>query len=512
MKRASSPAVALALAATAVMAAVSLPLASADPAAGRETIDSVPILAGPPAGGPGSGDAAGASAPMIDTARQSRLEWPIDPDDASYALVRWYLDRRSLPPPEAIRVGSLANAFGHTSSAPPAYAVGLTAEVFPSPIRAGRHILSLEVRTAEADRRPGGVFVVVVESTAAAVPRIRAALRRLAAALDDRDRLAVVAHGPRGRMILEPARTDSRSAVDRATDELRGTSAPDLAAGLQLGYELAARGSAGGSSRILLFSDGAGLRPPGEAFFAGLRRQARAGTTLSVVGLPVGSTQRAAYDDRLLARLARDGGGRYAMADNASAAARLLSRLPDTLAVVARDVTGRIALDPETVSRFRFLGSPPRPAAGGGRALAASGRATALIELQLTGRSGALGTVQVGYRPVSGGAIKQLEVSLPGREAMPDDGGRRLPWIAATFGEKLSGSYWTREVSYRRLLRAFRSLDAGLRTDPRTAELRYLIQQAERLEPRRARPRDPKTDPEPSHRDGDPFDQLRVIE
>ncbi len=476
----------------------------------RENVESVPILA---SGGAGA-LAAGVSAPMTDTARQSRMAWRIDPDDASYALVRWHLDRRSLPPPEAIRIAGLANAFDDPDPSPPAYTLGLTAGVFPSPTRPGFHILSLVLRAA-GDRGSdhGAVFVAVVETAAASVPRVRQALRLLTGALDDRDLLGIVAHGPRGRMILEPARVASGRGIDRAIDALR-EGKPDLVAGLQLGYGMADR-EPGRPGRILLFSDGTGIRSAGETLFDDLRRQARAGLTLSVIGFP-----NEGYDPRLMARLARHGGGRHAVADNPAAARRLFSRLPGSLAVVARDVGGLIEFSPETVSRFRMLGDPREPAAGdsgAGRPIAATGRATALVELQLTGRSGPLGAVRVRYRPAEGDDVKQLEVALAPPKPDPSNRltGRYPPelrsWIAATFGEKLGGSYWTRDVSYGRLLRSFRALDAAVRTDPQTAELRYLIQQARRLEPRRTVRQGADTGP-PERRVDDIFDQLRVIE
>ncbi len=536
----------------AVMALAAMSAASATPAPAdlRHTVESVPILTGGTSERGTAGDAvgAGAPAPMIDTARQNRTAWPIEPDDASYALIRWYLDRRLLPPSEAIRVTGLASAFDNALPSPRAgaafaplrgNALGLTAEVFPSPARPGYHILHLGLLSTgpsanRADRR-GTTFVVVVEASDSADPRIHKALRALAGALGDRDLLGIVTHGPRGPIIVEP--TSKGGAIDRAIDALAAGGAPDLIAGLQSGYDLATPRAGDGPGRILLFSDGIGMGPAGEGLFDDLRRQARTGLTLTVVGFPAGSGRRTGYDDSLMARLARAGDGRYAVADSPPAARGLLSWLPDRLDVVARDVTARIELDPETVSRFRFLGDAPRrqavQRAGDGRSLAAGGRVSALIELQLTGRPGPLGAVRVRYCPAQGapggveaaGAVKQFELTLPhSPESNRQQTGLEasaglLAWIAATFGEKLDGSYWARDVSYGRLLRSFRLLDAELRTDPRTAELRYLIQQARRLEPRRAGPW--QEDPEsslpgnrvaPEARKRDIFDQLRVVE
>ncbi len=531
MQRILSPATRLAIAVAVVLrlaacgGAAALPADSA-PAAGapvvpRHTLESVPIVAG----GTSTGSVtAGFSAPMIDTDRQHRVTWPIEPGDASYALIRWHLDRRSLPPPEAIRTAGLANAFSAALPAPQVGALGLTAQVFPSPIRRGFHILHLGLRGADAGHRdadrPATVFVIMVESSAAAVPRIREATRALAASLQDRDLLGLVAKGPQGRMILEPTRVVAEgrewNIVDRAVDVFTGSAVPDLVAGLQSAYDMAARTAYGRPVRILLFSDGAGLGAPGDELFDDLRRQARAGRPLSVVGFPV-----AGYDHRLMSRLADAGEGRYAVADHPAAARRLGSRLPGRLAIVARDVAGRIELDSETVSRFRLLGDPTAQPAGSGafgRSLTAGSRTTALIELQLTGRRGPLGAVRVRYRPAgdaaesdAAGAVKQFELTLPSARSDRENAGGSPAWIAATLAEKLSRSYWVRKVSYGSLLGSFRSLDAGLQTDPRIAELRYLIQQARRLEQRHVRSWN--EEPRPAPADSRPiFDQLRILE
>ncbi len=529
MQRVLSPAARFAIA---VMASMAMPMSSA-----CQTLESVPILSASRA----SSDATAVSAPMTDTARQSRTVWPIEPASASYNLVRWHLDHRRLPPPEAIRIGDLATAFDdalrsrHGSFAPRRDDVtftplrgdvlGMTVEVFPSPTRPGYHVMHLSLRGTghrKAGRRTT-VFVVVVEGSAAAIPRIRAAIRELADGLEDRDLLGLVARGLQGRMVLEPTRLGARGrGVTRALDALTGNDDPDLITGLLTGYEMATRHSGDHPVRILLLSDGA-MRSPGDELFDDLRRQARAGFTLSVVGFPVPGRRRG-YDHPLMTRLARSGGGRYAVVDNQPAARGLFSRLPDRLAVVARDVTGRIELNPETVSRFRFLGGPlPQPVAtgdGSGHSLGTGDRATTLIELQLTGRPGPLGNLRVRYRPAEGGSyrpaegdeVKQFEMTLGHQQTVPGDSDGLLPWIAATFGEKLGGSFWTRDVSYSRLLSSFRSLDAGRRTDPRTAELRYLIQQARRLTARRVPPPSEGTVPGSRHQAGDVFEQLRVLE
>lgn len=483
-----------------------------------QSIETIPILAGVK---PRPTQVPTGSAPRIDTARQNRLVWQIDPAGASYAWVRWHLDQRTLPSPDAFQISGMANAFDDLHPEPPAYDLGLSAEVFPSPTRPGFYILSLAVRAADhPDQDRGTHFIAVVEATEAAIPRIRDALRKLGNMLRSHDRLSIVAHGPQGRMTLGPTRGADVERIDQAIEAVRPGN-PDPVAGLQLGYGVAATTSADHPGQVLLFSDGTGIDAAGETIFEDLRHQAQKGHTLSVVGFPTPrGSERApsGYDHRLMVRLAQAGGGRYTIVDNRATARRLFSQLPNSR-VVAREVSGRVELSPEAVSHFRVLGRPWQPAIETptvGQTFTAGSRATALLELQLTGRSGPLGAIRVRYRSARDRVIKQLEVVVAppnrptGRSSHPSPRGLR-PWIAATFGEKLSGSYWTRDVSYGRLLRSFRALDAEVRTDPRTAELRYLIQQARRLESLRLSPEIPRTDLD-KPRTRDPFARLRVLE
>jgi Ca-activated chloride channel family protein len=60
----------------------------------------------------------------------------------------------------------------------------------------------------------------------------------------------------------------------------------------------------------------------------------------------------------------------------------------------------------------------------------------------------------------------------------------QLSLVAAQFAEKLRGSYWARNVSYREILSRFDRIAPRLKQRPDVVELRRLVQKASELDSR----------------------------
>ncbi|MCP3959566.1 MAG: VWA domain-containing protein [bacterium] len=454
------------------------------------------------------------SGPMVDTALEETSMWPIDSSGAAYALSRWYIDHGRLPPAGAIRPGGFASAFDQGDPTPRSVPLSLTAQLFPSPVRAGFHVLKIDLRAAHTDRPAADVVAIVEVSGTDALELAASTLRHLARALGERDRLGLVAHGGRGRTVLEPVSSARRSDLERALRDLQPTSRPSLREGLRLGYAmLDGLAETQRSRRIFLISDGSLGSSPGVALFAEVRRQAERGRLLSAFALP-----NATHDAMTpLERLTRWGDGRTAVIDHPGAIQGwLTTELEASLQLTARDVVCSVELDPEAVARYRLLGDAAIASVPGGRRfeaedLGSGDSATVFYEVRLAMRHRLrLGTVHTHYRePGNGessdGGLRRLETILAPRSAPRAPSTALLPWIAASFGEKLVGSYWARDTSYSRLLRTFRLLEGEQRTAPETAELRYLVLRARDLD-RRRQPA-AQNDALPV-----PFEHLRILE
>lgn len=113
----------------------------------------------------------------------------------------------------------------------------------------------------------------------------------------------------------------------------------------------------------------------------------------------------------------------------------------------AREARLEVRFDPSAVIRYRLVGYEPlrvSPGAAEGGVLAA--RAVVLYEVRRVLGARVLGTVAFRGRDVSGAAV-QVAVPLVVSEA-PPSGEAVVARLAASFAERLRGSYWARGVRF----------------------------------------------------------------
>jgi len=166
------------------------------------------------------------------------------------------------------------------------------------------------------------------------------AASQLIAGLRPDDTLQIVAYGTAAIEALPLRRIGNGDAARRALAEISVGGGTHIEAGLQAAYRSAANAPRS-TGLVILLSDGVpnhGAFEPHE--LGGLaQRAAENGTTTSAVGL---GTQ---FDADVLARVARDGGGTYSVAEDLEELAPALIRETEARAqAVARDLSVRVAL------------------------------------------------------------------------------------------------------------------------------------------------------------------------
>jgi Ca-activated chloride channel homolog len=442
--------------------------------------------------------------PTVDTDEERSSVFAADVDTASYAVTRAYLDAGAMVPEPAVRVEEFVNAFDY--DAPPLRAgavLGLSAAAFPSTIRAGYHVLALSLhtrKTPRAERKPLDLVLVIDASGSMAkgarLELVRSSLAYLLDELGERDRVGIVAFQENARVVLELTRVADPETILATLETLRPEGRTNVKAGIALGYELLDRSrEAGVAQRIVLCSDGvanSGDATDADAILAGVRMRAKRGVELSTVGFGMGH-----YDDVLLERLARVGGGSYAYVDDEREAERLfVDHLNATLEVLARDVKLQVEFDPDAVSRWRLLGYENRrlrsddfdDASVPGGAIGPGHQVTALYEVKLSGSNPSLGWFRARYRGAedrtSHVEALRLDASILHESAATAPASARLAQVVAAFAEKLRGSYWVRKVSYDDLLTLHAKLPEPLRRREEVRELADLIAQARTLDDR----------------------------
>ncbi|HLE84610.1 MAG TPA: von Willebrand factor type A domain-containing protein, partial [Thermoanaerobaculia bacterium] len=449
--------------------------------------------------------------PFIDTEDDPLSTFGLDVDTGSYGVVRRYLADGHLPPPEAVRVEELVNAFDYGDRPPGRGDFALGAEGSRSPFappgppglsgKAERyHLVRFSIRAREvaaADRKSAVLtFVVDVSGSMATENRlglVQRALGLLLAELRPDDRVGLVVYGSRGQVVLD--HTSDLGAIRRAVESLRPEGSTNAEEGLALAYELAGRGFREGAiNRVILCSDGVanvGATGP-ESILERIGAEARRGIELTTVGFGMGN-----YNDVLMEQLANRGDGAYAYVDTLDEARRVfVENLTGTLQTVAGDAKVQVAFDPEVVSRYRLLGYENRDVADerfrddtvdAGEVGAGHG-VTALYELKLhpaVRPRAAAATLTLRYRSAETGRVEELSRSITAgeldREWDDAPAGLRLASVVAELGEILKGSYWAKDGDLDDLFRRAQALSAERRGDLRVAELAALIGRAAAL-------------------------------
>jgi Ca-activated chloride channel family protein len=445
--------------------------------------------------------------PFIDTEDDPLSTFALDVDTGSYTVVRRYLTDGNLPPPAAVRVEELVNAFDYGDPPPARGDFRLGAEGARSPFgpsgeaAESYRLVRFSVRArdvAAADRKPAVLtFVVDVSGSMGIENRlalVKRALGLLLSELRPDDRVGLVVYGSSGRVVLP--HTGDLEAIRRAVDGLHTEGATNAEEGLVLAYDLARRSFREGAiNRVILCSDGvANVGATGHgSILERIGEEARQGVELTTVGFGMGN-----YNDVLMEQLANRGDGAYAYVDTLDEARRVfVENLTGTLQTVARDAKVQVELNPEVVSRYRLLGYENRDVpderfrddtvdAG---EVGAGHSVTALYEVKL--HSGVRPRAEAArltlrYESAETGEVEELSRSIAAGELDRDwedaPAALRLASVVAELAEVLKGSYWAKDGDLDALFRRAQAVSADYPGDLRVAELATLIGKAAALQ------------------------------
>jgi Ca-activated chloride channel family protein len=443
--------------------------------------------------------------PFVMTERDRFSTFALEADTASYALARRYLVNGRRPAPGLIRMEEFVNAFDYAYPAQSTRTFAIHAEAGPAPF--GRDLTLLKVgvkaKVLGRDGRKPAHLVFVLDTSGSMgredrLPLVRFALGLMVTQLDPRDRLSLVTFDSQARLILEAVPAARATDIQAAVAALATSATTNLLAGVELGYQIAARHfRSGETNRVLLCTDGVANVGPAdaEAVLAKVGQYRRQGITLTSVGVGSGS-----YDDRMLEQLANRGDGNYVFVDSPEQARRVfVDDFAGTLQMVARNAKIQVEFSPARVRRYRLIGYENRDVAdkdfrndavdageiGSGQA------ATALYELELLPLAEVatlpadMGTVYVRYENVDTGRVEEISTRLSDvllRERSPERDPRfLLAACAAEFAEVLRESEHARDGSLETLESLATRVANALPLDQRSQELLTLVRRAQGL-------------------------------
>ena len=287
----------------------------------------------------------------------------IDVDTASYANVRRFLQRGSLPPRDAVRIEEMINYFDY-AYAPPAgetpFATHLEMSVCPWKPEHKLVRIGLKGKVIENEQRPSCNLVFLLDvsgsmNTPNKLPLVKKAMTALVKNLDERDRIAIVVYAGASGLVLDSTSCEDPQVIVEALDRLKAGGGTNGGAGIDLAYKTAmANFIQDGVNRVILCTDGdfnIGTTQTGDLVKM-IEERAEKGVFLSVLGFGMGN-----YKDGQLEQLADKGNGNYGYIDTFSEARKILvEQLTGTLITIAKDVKIQVEFNPLQVAEYRLVG------------------------------------------------------------------------------------------------------------------------------------------------------------
>jgi Ca-activated chloride channel homolog len=291
----------------------------------------------------------------------------IDVDTASYTNVRRFLNSRSMPPTDAVRIEELINYFQYSYPQPEGEVpFSVTTDMADCPWNAEHRLLrvGLKGREVAANQRPASnlVFLLDVSGSMEAankLPLVKEAMFLLTDKLTENDRVAIVVYAGNSGMVLPPTNGENKPAIRNAISQLVASGSTNGGQGLQMAYDTAqSQFIKGGTNRVILATDGdfnVGVVDQNDLVKL-IEEKAKGGVFLSALGFGVGNLK-----DGTLEKLADKGNGNYAYIDTLGEARRVLvEQLSGTLVTIAKDVKLQIEFNPAQAAEYRLIGYEDR--------------------------------------------------------------------------------------------------------------------------------------------------------
>ncbi|MEO8083557.1 MAG: von Willebrand factor type A domain-containing protein [Ardenticatenales bacterium] len=292
----------------------------------------------------------------------------LDVDSASYANVRRYLTAGDQPPPDAVRIEELLNAF-RFDDPPPVddRPFAIHVESADAPWAPAHRLvrIGLKGRPIADDARPAANLVFLIDVSGSMqeenkLPLVKLALRLLVDQLHENDRVSIVVYAGNSGLVLPPTAGADRAAIGAAVEGLEAGGSTAGGEGIALAYDVAASAYIdGGVNRIILATDGdfnVGLSDPAQLERLVETRAKEGGTAkpvfLTVLGFGTGNVR-----DDMLETLADRGNGQHGYIDSAAEARKVfVEELGGTLVTIAKDVKLQVEFNPAQVAGYRLLG------------------------------------------------------------------------------------------------------------------------------------------------------------
>ncbi|MDP6678355.1 MAG: von Willebrand factor type A domain-containing protein [Verrucomicrobiota bacterium] len=436
--------------------------------------------------------------PETVTAENNFSTFSLNVSDVSFKTALASLQADKLPASADVRSEEFLNALEYRDPMPRAgEPLAFHWERARSPFGHDRDIIRFSVRTAALGRQPGrAVNLVCLLDNSGSMERedrvsiVQQSLGVLARKLTPSDRVSLVTFSRTPQLRVDGMRGGDRAAFLKAATGWIPQGGTHVEDALALAYETAKKHFIpGGNNRVILLTDGAANM--GNVKPYQLRKTVEAnrkqGIALDCFGIGWEG-----YNDNLLEVLARNGDGRYGfLSQPAQAVAEFEQKLLGAFQVAASDVKVQVEWNADRVNVFRQVGYLRHQLKkedfrnnkidAAEISAAESGNALYVVQVDPNGE-GPLGMVRVRYKEPFTSQYTEMEWSLayesaamPLEQASP---AMRLGSVAATFAEWLARNPHAQGVQLADLQGLISGIPSIYATDPRPAQLEWMINKA----------------------------------
>jgi Ca-activated chloride channel homolog len=282
---------------------------------------------------------------------------------ASYSNVRRFINMKSKPPSDAVRVEEMVNYFNLAYEKPDGKDIfKIKSAITTCPWNKKNELLfiKLSAKKIDLDKIPAGNFVFLIDVSGSMdmpnrLPLIKEAFQLFVKNLRPIDKISIVTYGGMVGTWLAPTAGDEKQKISDRLELLEAAGDTPGESAIEAAYKMArATFIPGGNNRVILATDGdfnVGQTSE-KALDELITRQRESGIFLTCLGVGMGN-----FKDSKLQTLAKRGNGNYAYLDDLHEAEKVLvQELTETLYAVADNAFINVQFNPSRVNSYRLIG------------------------------------------------------------------------------------------------------------------------------------------------------------
>jgi Ca-activated chloride channel family protein len=301
---------------------------------------------------------------FVDSREFPQTGFAINVDRASYSNIRRFLNEKTKPPVDAIRIEEMLNYFNlkttvQTIAANP-FSVSTTLTSCPWNNQNQLLFIHLQARHLNLENTPPSNLVFLIDVSGSMdlpnrLPLLQTAFKLLVENLRIKDTVTIVTYGGGVAVKLSPTSGNNKQKIIDAIESMKPSGSTPGEAAIKIAYRMARSNFIkNGNNRVILATDGDfNIGQTSEEELEELiTQQKKGGIFLTCLGVGMGN-----YKDSKLETLAKNGNGNFAYLDCETEAEKVLvEEFAQTIYTIASDVKLTVHFNPELVKEYRLVG------------------------------------------------------------------------------------------------------------------------------------------------------------